>query len=157
MAVRDTANGECETGRAAARRSLDGLSLGDAFGERWFRRDPRQASEEIHARRMLEEPQWPWTDDTAMALGILQVLDEHGEIQQPDLALAFALIHDSNPDRGYGRGMLALLPRFLHEPERWPELTRSMFHGEGSLGNGAAMRVAPLGAWFHADLPRVAP
>lgn len=40
-------------GPAAARRSLEGLSLGDAFGERWFPlfREPRRAFNEIKARR----------------------------------------------------------------------------------------------------------
>ncbi|WP_324786141.1 ADP-ribosylglycohydrolase family protein [Streptomyces sp. H51] len=145
------------THRAAARRSLEGLSLGDAFGERWFPlfRDPRQAYEEVRARRTPPEPRWHWTDDTAMALGVLRVLDEHGEIRQRDLALAFALGYDADPARGYGHGMHELLPRLLKEPDRWPELARGLFGGEGSLGNGAAMRVAPLGAWFHDSLPRV--
>jgi ADP-ribosylglycohydrolase len=151
-----TAHGN-DAGEAAARRSLEGLALGDAFGERWFPlfRDPRQAYDEVRARRTPEEPEWHWTDDTAMALGLLRVLDQYGEVRQRDLALAFALGHDADPARGYGRGMHELLPRLLHEPARWPEFSRELFGGEGSLGNGAAMRVAPLGAWFHADLTRV--
>ncbi|MBD0843529.1 ADP-ribosylglycohydrolase family protein [Streptomyces sp. TRM68416] len=145
------------TADTAARRSLEGLALGDAFGERWFPlfRDPRQAYDEVRARRVPEEPDWHWTDDTAMALGVLRVLDEHGEIRQRELALAFALGYDADPARGYGHGMHQLLPRLLQEPDRWPEFARDLFGGEGSLGNGAAMRVAPLGAWFHADLSRV--
>ncbi|MFF3333679.1 ADP-ribosylglycohydrolase family protein [Streptomyces sp. NPDC002888] len=145
------------TPRAVARRSLEGLALGDAFGERWFPlfREPRQAYEEIRTRRTPEEPEWHWTDDTAMALGVLRVLDEHGEIRSTDLAQAFALGYDADPARGYGYGMHELLPRLLEAPERWPELARGLFGGEGSLGNGAAMRVAPLGAWFHPDLSRV--
>ncbi|XUL91073.1 ADP-ribosylglycohydrolase family protein [Streptomyces galilaeus] len=140
-----------------ARRSLEGLSLGDAFGERWFPlfREPRQAYDEIRARRTPEEPEWHWTDDTAMALGILRVLDEHGEIQQEPLARAFALSYDADPARGYGHGMHQLLPVLLQEPHRWRELARELFDGQGSLGNGAAMRAAPLGAWFHDDLERV--
>jgi ADP-ribosylglycohydrolase len=145
------------TDPAAARRSLEGLALGDAFGERWFPlfRDPGQALDEIRARRTPEERPWHWTDDTAMALSLLRVLDEHGEVRQRELALAFALGHDADPARGYGHGMHQLLPRLLHEPGRWPEFARALFGGEGSLGNGAAMRVAPLGAWFHGSLPRV--
>ncbi|MFF0597402.1 ADP-ribosylglycohydrolase family protein [Streptomyces antibioticus] len=141
-----------------ARRSLEGLSLGDAFGERWFPlfRPPRQAYAEIRARRTPPEPHWYWTDDTAMALGVVRVLDRHGEIRRTELARAFAHGHRADAARGYGRGMHALLPRLLQEPDRWPELSRELFDGEGSLGNGAAMRVAPLGAWFHADLDRVA-
>ncbi|MGW7610282.1 ADP-ribosylglycohydrolase family protein [Streptomyces sp. NPDC054766] len=144
--------------RTAARRSLEGLALGDAFGERWFPlfRDRLQAYEEIRARRTPQEPAWHWTDDTAMALGIIRVLDEYGEIRQTELAQTFALGYDADPARGYGHGMHELLPRLLQEPHRWPELARELFGGEGSLGNGAAMRVAPLGAWFHASLQAVA-
>ncbi|MEV6753944.1 ADP-ribosylglycohydrolase family protein [Streptomyces sp. NPDC051214] len=140
--------------RAAARRSLEGLALGDAFGERWFPlfRAPRVAYTQIRARQMPEEPHWHWTDDTAMALGVQRVLDEHGEIRRTELAGAFALLYDADSGRGYGSGMHELLPRLLEEPQRWQELARELFDGQGSLGNGAAMRVAPLGAWFSADL-----
>ncbi len=107
----------------AAHRSLEGLALGDAFGERWFPlfRPPRQAYAEIRARRTPPEPFWHWTDDTAMALGILRVLDRHGEIRRTELARAFAHGHRADAARGYGRGMHALLPRLLQEPDRWPE------------------------------------
>ncbi|MFF1295989.1 MULTISPECIES: ADP-ribosylglycohydrolase family protein [unclassified Streptomyces] len=143
--------------RVAARRSLEGLALGDAFGERWFPlfREPRQAYNEVRDRRVPQEPEWHWTDDTAMALGIFRVLDEFGEVRQTELAQAFALGYDADPARGYGHGMHQLLPRLLHEPARWPGFARDLFGGEGSLGNGSAMRVAPLGAWFHTDLSRV--
>ncbi|WP_327719374.1 ADP-ribosylglycohydrolase family protein [Streptomyces sp. NBC_00490] len=143
--------------RVAARRSLEGLALGDAFGERWFPlfREPRQAYNEVRDRRVPQEPEWHWTDDTAMALGIFRVLDEFGEVRRTELAQAFALGYDADPARGYGHGMHQLLPRLLHEPGRWPEFARELFGGEGSLGNGSAMRVAPLGAWFHTDLSRV--
>jgi ADP-ribosylglycohydrolase len=143
--------------RIAARRSLEGLALGDAFGERWFPlfRDPQQAYEEIRARRTPEEPRWHWTDDTAMALGVQRVLDQYGEIRQPALARVFALGYAADPARGYGYGMHQLLPRLLEEPDRWVELASGLFDGEGSLGNGAAMRAAPLGAWFRDSLLRV--
>lgn len=142
----------------AALRSLDGLSLGDAFGERWFPlfRKPPQAIAEIRARRMPQERDWHWTDDTAMALGILHVLEEHGEIRPAALARTFAAGHRADPGRGYGYGMHELLPRLLDAPEDWAALARDLFDGQGSLGNGAAMRVAPLGAWFADDLERVA-
>ncbi|NGO15168.1 ADP-ribosylglycohydrolase family protein [Streptomyces sp. HC44] len=149
--------GSTPANRIGARRSLEGLALGDAFGERWFPllRDPQQAYEEIRARRTPEEPEWHWTDDTAMALGVQRVLDEYGEIRQPELARAFALGYSADPARGYGYGMHQLLPRLLEEPHRWAEFASGLFDGEGSLGNGAAMRVAPLGAWFGDSLLHV--
>ncbi|MFF8954202.1 ADP-ribosylglycohydrolase family protein [Streptomyces sp. NPDC014894] len=142
--------------RAAARRSLQGLALGDAFGERWFPlfRDRDRAFDEIRARRTPEEPDWHWTDDTAMALAVHQVLVRCGEIDQDRLAASFARAYDADPTRGYGQGMRLLLPRLLEEPGSWRARAPELFDG-GSFGNGAAMRVAPLGAWFSADLDRV--
>ncbi|MFB8028112.1 MULTISPECIES: ADP-ribosylglycohydrolase family protein [unclassified Streptomyces] len=142
---------------AAARRSLEALALGDAFGERWFPlfRPPRQAYAEVRARRTPHEPEWHWTDDTALALALQRVLDEHGEVVQDRLALYFALAFEADRARGYGHGMHILLPELLTSPADWRTLAPGLFEG-GSLGNGAAMRVAPLGARFHADLGHVA-
>ncbi|MFH9615727.1 ADP-ribosylglycohydrolase family protein [Streptomyces pratensis] len=142
---------------AAARRSLEALALGDAFGERWFPlfRPPRQAYAEVRARRTPHEPVWHWTDDTAMALALQRVLDEYGVVEQDRLALYYALAFDADQARGYGHGMHILLPELLAAPGDWRTLAPGLFEG-GSLGNGAAMRVAPLGARFHADLGRAA-
>ncbi|MFD9291181.1 ADP-ribosylglycohydrolase family protein [Streptomyces sp. NPDC060030] len=138
---------------AAAHRSLEALALGDAFGERWFPlfRPPRQAYAEVRARRTPHEPVWHWTDDTAMALALQRVLDEYGQVEQDRLALYYALAFDADQARGYGHGMHMLLPQLLTAPGDWRTLAPGLFEG-GSLGNGAAMRVAPLGARFHADL-----
>ncbi|MFH8685713.1 ADP-ribosylglycohydrolase family protein [Streptomyces anulatus] len=146
-----------DAGRAAARRSLEALALGDAFGERWFPlfREPRQSVNEIRARRTPPEPRWHWTDDTALALALNRSLDEHGHVDQDHLALCYALAFDADQARGYGHGMHLLLPRLLEAPADWRTLAPELFDG-GSLGNGAAMRVAPLGARFHEDLDHVA-
>ncbi|MGW0786830.1 ADP-ribosylglycohydrolase family protein [Streptomyces sp. NPDC002911] len=142
---------------AAARRSLEALALGDAFGERWFPlfRPPRQAYAEVRARRTPHEPVWHWTDDTALALALQRVLDEYGQVEQDRLALYYALAFDADQARGYGHGMHLLLPELLASPADWRILAPGLFEG-GSLGNGAAMRVAPLGARFHADLGHAA-
>ncbi|WP_406484908.1 ADP-ribosylglycohydrolase family protein [Streptomyces microflavus] len=144
-------------GLAAARRSLEALALGDAFGERWFPlfRDRRRAVNEIRARRTPQEPLWHWTDDTALALALQRSLDERGRVDQDHLALCYALAFDADQARGYGHGMHLLLPQLLVAPADWHTLAPGLFDG-GSLGNGAAMRVAPLGARFHEDLDRVA-
>ncbi|WP_329455668.1 ADP-ribosylglycohydrolase family protein [Streptomyces sp. NBC_01497] len=144
-------------GPEAARRSLEGLAMGDAFGERWFSRfrEPEQARAQIKDRRPPEEPEWLWTDDTALALAVHQVLIERGTVDQDRLAACFGLAYDAHSGRGYGYGMHVLLPELLADPASWRRLAPDLFDG-GSLGNGAAMRVAPLGAWFAADLDRTA-
>ncbi|WP_187363925.1 ADP-ribosylglycohydrolase family protein [Streptomyces piniterrae] len=143
--------------RAAAYASLEGLAFGDAFGERFFRlfRPEAEARQLIAERRTPPDPHWHWTDDTAMALALLRVLRKHGEVELQPLAREFAETYKADPGRGYGSGMHALLPRVAASPDEWAELASALFGGEGSLGNGAAMRVAPLGAWFHDDLDRV--
>ncbi|MFG2831171.1 ADP-ribosylglycohydrolase family protein [Streptomyces sp. NPDC048434] len=144
--------------RALAHAALEGLAFGDAFGERFFPlfRPLPESRQLIAARSAPPDPRWHWTDDTAMALDLLAVLEEHGEVAPQPLARQFAATYAADPGRGYGSGMHALLPRVAAAPDAWQELATALFGGEGSLGNGAAMRVAPLGAWFSDDLDRAA-
>ena len=51
------------------------------------------------------------------------------------------------PYRGYGPGAVTIL-RLIRTGTPWPVAAASAFDGQGSCGNGAAMRVAPLGAWY---------
>ncbi|WP_033219466.1 ADP-ribosylglycohydrolase family protein [Kitasatospora phosalacinea] len=146
------------TARQAARDALEGLALGDAFGERWFKlfRAPAEAIEQIRARRTPEESPWHWTDDTAMALCVYRTLLDRGGVDRTRLAATFGATFLADPARGYGYGMTRLLPVLAEHPQRWETDTRELFEGQGSLGNGAAMRVAPLGAWFAGDLDEAA-
>lgn len=141
-----------DANRERARASLEGLSVGDAFGER-FVGPGVEVMPKILARIVPSAP-WPWTDDTAMALSIVEVLTTHGRIDQDALALAFARRFRAAPDRGYGVGAFELLTA-IAEGTPWRQVHRSLFRGMGSFGNGAAMRAAPLGAYFADDLPRL--
>jgi len=127
--------------------SLDGLSVGDAFGERFFG-PPHEVVQRI-ARRELPAAPWTYTDDTEMALSIVEVLQERGSIDQDLLATRFANRMQFN--RRYGRGAYTVLWGVKRGVD-WRLGTRIDFRGMGSFGNGAAMRVAPLGAFF-ADQP----
>lgn len=131
--------------------ALEGLSVGDALGEQFFLA-PHQVQVAI-AQRWHPASPWHWTDDTNMALSIVEILMEHGRIEADPLAASFARRYD--PARGYGPSMHAVLGR-IGDGEPWQAVTRAQFGGQGSFGNGAAMRVAPLGAWFCEDLDRVA-
>lgn len=136
---------------AAARVSLEGLSVGDAFGKQLFGKANMARSgrvDDLIAKGDL----WAYTDDTSMALSIYAVLREHETIDQERLAASFALYFDHG--RGYGRAMRTLLPA-IGRGKLWRELSINLFHGQGSYGNGAAMRTAPIGAYFADDLDRV--
>jgi ADP-ribosylglycohydrolase len=129
--------------------SLDGLSVGDAVGAQFF--VPGTSVADLFDTRAPDEP-WPWTDDTEMACSIVGELREHEPIDQDHLAAAFALRFE--PYRGYGGGAVVIL-RQIREGAPWRDVSRAAFGGQGSMGNGAAMRVAPLGA-FHAGDSRTA-
>ncbi|MFJ2887318.1 ADP-ribosylglycohydrolase family protein [Streptomyces sp. NPDC087305] len=133
-----------------AHASLDGLVMGDAFGDSWFTRSDEDA-EELWAARELRPAPWSWTDDSAMAFVLFAHLTAHGEIQPGALAGEFAAEYERDPNRGYGPSMHGILRR-IGDGEDWQAVTTGQFGGQGSYGNGAAMRVAPLGAWFRDDL-----
>jgi ADP-ribosylglycohydrolase len=134
-----------------ALRSLDGLSVGDAWGER-FVGPVEEVAERIAARRRPASP-WRFTDDTEMALAVTEVLAAHHEIDTSALARAFVRRFVADPERGYGAGTAHLLQQ-MRRGAFWQEAAGAVFHGEGSCGNGAAMRAAPVGAYF-ADQPGV--
>jgi hypothetical protein len=99
----------------------------------------------------LGPPPWRWTDDTAMALAIVTTLRDHAGIDQDQLARAFATQYAADPRRGYGPARHTLLPQ-LRRPAAWQTAPGRLFGGRGSFGNGAPMRVAPVGAYFADDL-----
>jgi ADP-ribosylglycohydrolase len=132
--------------------SLQGLSVGDAFGEQFF--GPPAYAQDLIANRRPPPPEWRYTDDTEMTLSVIDVLLQHGSVQQDELALAFARRHEEDPNRGYGAGARQAL-RAITAGTPWSQVAAEMFEGQGSLGNGAAMRVGPLGAYFADDLDLV--
>jgi ADP-ribosylglycohydrolase len=135
-----------------AQLALAGLSVGDAFGERFFTHP--EVVEGLIASRALPREPWTWTDDTAMALSVVAVLEKHGRIDQDALATAFATRYAADRHRGYGGTAHGILHAIgLGLP--WRTAAGSVFGGEGSMGNGAAMRVAPVGAYFADDLDAV--
>lgn len=133
-----------------ARCSVEGLSVGDAFGETFFV-NPHLV-EGLIDQRALATRTWNYTDDSLTALSIVSVLRQYGYINQDALARSFADRYER--DRGYGPAMHRLLWE-IKCGESWQERAQSLFAGQGSFGNGSAMRVAPLGAFFADDLNTV--
>lgn len=87
---------------ARARLSLDGLSLGDAFCERFFG-EPDRVLGALATRTVPRRP-WGYTDDTVMALAVFEILERYGRIEQDALARAFGAKYLTDPNRGYGAG-----------------------------------------------------
>jgi ADP-ribosylglycohydrolase len=133
--------------------SLAGLGVGDALGEMLCYRSD-DASQRV-AENDLPAGPWFHTDDTEMAISLVAVLQSHGFVEQDAVAKRFARRFERDPDRGYGsmtRGQL----REIVAGAKWRDTAANAFRGQGSMGNGSAMRVAPLGAYFADDLTRCA-
>ncbi|MFE0632108.1 ADP-ribosylglycohydrolase family protein [Streptomyces sp. NPDC058864] len=137
---------------SAALDSLYGLAHGDAFGDRWFFTSRQEREGAIAQRITPADVPWYWTDDTAQAVALFGHLGANGgSVGQDALAACLAGAYAADPYRKYGPSMHDVLRR-IGAGERWADVVAEQFGGQGSYGNGAAMRVAPLGAWLAADL-----
>ena len=92
------------------------------------------------------------TDDTQMMVGVAETLVACGAIDAAELGRRFVAHYD--PARGYGPGARRIIEAVAAGGD-WGELAAAVFPG-GSFGNGAAMRVAPVGLAFAPDPDRVA-
>lgn len=133
-----------------------GQAVGDALGAP-FETMPASAIyyEFGFARNIIARPpvdQLEYTDDTQMMIGVAETLVAHGQIDQTELMRAFVANFDAA--RAYGPGTHQIID-VASVGGDWRALSATIFAG-GSLGNGAAMRVAPVGLLFHDDLDRVA-
>jgi poly(ADP-ribose) glycohydrolase ARH3 len=118
---------------------LLGLAMGDAMGAP-FEGSPAGEKPLSALPGVLH-----YTDDTEMAIGIAESLAQKGLFDPDDMAARFA--DNFNPWRGYGPGTIAVIG-LIKQGVPWHEANRSVFP-EGSFGNGAAMRAAPVGMFFH--------
>jgi poly(ADP-ribose) glycohydrolase ARH3 len=85
-----------------------------------------------------------YTDDTEMMIGVAETLVECGQIDEARLCRAFT--ENYHPERGYGQGARRIIEA-MARAEDYRQLAANIFPG-GSFGNGAAMRVAPVGLLF---------
>lgn len=135
--------------------SLDGLSTGDAFGESFFSFSQEKYYHYFEDRILpeAESGMWRFTDDTQMALSLMENLRLYQSIEQDQLTRS--LVEHYEPGRAYGAEMHTLLRALRQDPISWSRLVRAQNNGQGLAGNGAATRVAPLGAFFADDLQQV--
>jgi len=130
--------------------SLQGLSLGDAFGASLFF---PQALFLIETRALPEAP-WCWTDDTQIAVAVVEELRERGMIDQDSLARRLARAYSVDSSRGYPQAMRQVLER-ITSGEYFRSAARSTL-GDGAYSSAAPARAAPIGAYFAGAPDRAA-
>ncbi|MEM2360544.1 MAG: ADP-ribosylglycohydrolase family protein [Candidatus Jordarchaeales archaeon] len=131
--------------RSKFRGSMLGTGVGDALG--------RPLEEGVSPVGAPPEFDGRYTDDTEMMIGVAESLVEVGGFDGEHMARTFIRNYDPELDkavRKYGPGPPAIF-RMIERGERWDVASRRLFGGVGSFGNGAAMRIAPVGLLYFDD------
>jgi poly(ADP-ribose) glycohydrolase ARH3 len=124
---------------------LVGSAIGDAIGELAFHYPDRDKLTGV----VEGVSELRYTDDTAMAIGLATSLINKGGLEGRDLGETFRLNYEREPWRGYATGPPTIFSLVRSKGIGYEEAARMLFGGSGSFGNGAAMRIAPLGLFFH--------
>jgi poly(ADP-ribose) glycohydrolase ARH3 len=130
--------------------TLVGTGVGDALGAP-FEGYRRLKLEEIEMITKTREV-LTYTDDTHMMIGVAESLIRARGFDGEDMAHTFIKNYELEPFRGYGPGPPHIF-RLIRAGATWDEAARGLYHS-GSYGNGSAMRIAPIGVFYH-DNPRM--
>ena len=132
-----------ETLKDKFRGAILGSFLGDAFGVDFEGMSAEMARSHLHV--LSEKFLRRYTDDTDMALSLAETMAERGKVDLEDIANKFTLHCDLT--RGYAIGTIKAV-RALRSGAAWHQVSRIVFEN-GSFGNGGAMRVSPVGLFYH--------
>ncbi|MFO8070903.1 MAG: ADP-ribosylglycohydrolase family protein [Polyangia bacterium] len=132
------------------RGAMLGVAIGDALGAP-LEGSPMPAVSNLGP--WIEEPPRPmrYTDDTHMTLATAASLVERRGFDVEHMAQALATQYEREPWRGYGAGPPRIF-RLMRKGRKWKEASAELFGGKGSFGNGAAMRIVPIGL-LHCEAP----
>lgn len=122
-----------------------GSALGDAIGELAFRYHTKEGL----CAQLEQLNELRYTDDTAMSIGLAESIFTKGDIDHQDLGDTFRRNFLKESWRGYASGPPAIFSIVERYGVTYREAAKSLFGGEGSLGNGSAMRIAPVGLTFY--------
>jgi poly(ADP-ribose) glycohydrolase ARH3 len=121
---------------------LAGSAVGDALGSSFEGSWISEVKTERFSGR--------WTDDTHMMIGVAESLIANKGFDGSHMAQTFIKHYEREPWRGYASGPPRVF-RWIRSGVAWNEAAKRLFGGAGSYGNGAAMRVAPVGVFCHDD------
>jgi len=125
---------------------LVGSAVGDALGS---------SSEGLWvSEAKIERFSGRWTDDTHMMIGVAESLIAKEGFDGSHMAQIFIKNYEREPWRGYASGPPRIF-MWIKSGVAWDEASKRLFGGYGSYGNGAAMRVAPVGLFYHDDLEQL--
>lgn len=124
-----------------------GMAAGDALGFQFNDKGPDEIPP-LDSEYIRAHPPKNYTDDTEMAISVLEEMSENGVIDQASLRDRF--LRRFSPWRSYGGGTLEVMERW-RGGEAIDSTAASLYNGSGSFGDGAAVRVAPIALFFQLD------
>jgi poly(ADP-ribose) glycohydrolase ARH3 len=128
------------------RGAILGCFLGDAFGSGFEGMHPDRAV--FHLSNLSKKFTRSYTDDTDMTLALAESIVQCSTVDPEGIAKHFSLSCDLT--RGYAIGTIKAVLA-LRAGVQWHQVGRIVFE-EGSFGNGAAMRVSPVGLFYYHNL-----
>jgi poly(ADP-ribose) glycohydrolase ARH3 len=125
--------------------AMVGSALGDAVGYMAYRYPDRSdLLERVNAVERLT-----YTADTVMAVAMAETLIEYGGIETRRLGDSFLKHFANKPWQRQGAEPPEIYRIVEQEGIDYIYAARRLFEGEGSYGNGAAMRITPLGLFYY--------
>jgi poly(ADP-ribose) glycohydrolase ARH3 len=121
--------------------SLLGAAIGDSLGARREGATDFIDITEISPR---------YTDDTALMIGVAESLVEKGDFDYQHMAEQLIQNYEREPWRRYDAATPRIF-RMMRNGRLWEGMLDREIYPQGSPGNGAATRVAPIGLRYHAD------
>ena len=137
------------------RGSMIGAVIGDCLGspvECMFWHGIPISSALKHFQKYQEFPEkiYNYTDDTAMARQVAESIITMRSIDPNDMSQRFVKEYYNEPERGYGANVCDVFKKLKKTDCIEPFKPASeQFNGSGSYGNGAAMRVHPVGLFCY--------
>jgi poly(ADP-ribose) glycohydrolase ARH3 len=125
--------------------AMIGAAIGDAVGDLACRNPGREA---VLAQVELAE-QLRYTDDTVMSIAVAETLIEFGDVEPQILGNLFQERYHREPWRGYSESIQNIYALVKNEGIGYIDAASRLYGGDGSFGNGAAMRVAPVAMYFR--------
>jgi poly(ADP-ribose) glycohydrolase ARH3 len=131
------------------------VAIGDSLGlepERsWPEPSPGWLEEPPLPRCALEGGVCPYSDDTEMTLILAESIAERCGVDEDHVAMSLAARASVEDEvRYYGAGTTAVL-KMIRKGVDWRRASREVYEG-GNLGNGGAIRVAPVALFYYPDL-----
>ena len=105
---------------------------------------------------MFKAPVMQFTDDSAMTHSLAKSFVELKELNIVDVAKRFVKSYYQEPKRGYGPAVVTVFQKL--RVNKFADIVspaKEQFNGQGSWGNGGAMRVTPIALFCYKDYDKL--